>query len=69
MTYFNYHAKAQNLIKTGHCTVAKIVNKHNAISPALVLVFDNHKPMPIRENKWLIYLDLLTTYDIKIVKN
>ena len=65
MAYFNYHAKAQNLIKSGHCTHAEIVNSHNAISPALVLYFDNHKPMPIREEKWMIYFELLNIYHIE----
>ena len=43
------------------------LEKHNAISPALLLIFDNHNPMPIRENKWLLYFDLLFEYGIKIV--
>ena len=68
MAYFNYHARAQGLIKSGHCIRAEIVKKHGAISPALVLVFDNHSPMPIREEKWLVYFEILNKYNIKILK-
>lgn len=56
MGYFNYHAKAKQLIESGHLTKAEIVERWNAISPALVLYFDNHRPMPIREYKWDQYM-------------
>lgn len=59
MSYFNYHAKAKRLIAEGHCVRYEIVDRWNAISPALVLYFDNEKPMPIREEKWAEYLALL----------
>ena len=52
MKYFNYHAKAQNLIKAGHCIKAEVVENYNNINPALVLYFDNHIPMPIRLYKF-----------------
>ena len=66
MSYYNYHAIAHNLIKNGHCLYAKFEEKHNNISPALVLYFNNHKPMPIRENKFSEYLLLLNYYEINI---
>jgi len=66
MTYFNYHAKAKNLIVTGHLIKAEIVNKHNKICPALVLYFDCHPPMPIREYRWLEYFVLLSKFNIEI---
>lgn len=66
MSYFNYHAKAQQLIKTGHCTNAEIVEKHRDISPALILYFDNHIPMPIRLYRFDEYLELLKQYGIKV---
>ena len=66
MSYFNYHAKAKNLIRTGHCIDAKIVEAHKNISPALILFFDNHQPMPIREYRWVDYVYLLTEYNVKI---
>lgn len=46
---FNYHNKAKSLIKSGHLVEFKIEKRWNNISPALVLFFDNHKPMPIRK--------------------
>ena len=57
--YFNYHAKAVRLIREDHLTHFEIVEKWNAIAPALVLYFDNDRPMPIREEKWAAYFDLI----------
>ena len=59
MSYFNYHAKAQNLIKSDHLVKFEIVPKWGNISPALVLYFDNNRPMPIRVHKFNEYLRLL----------
>lgn len=59
MPYFNYHAKAKKLISEGHMTHWEIVDNWNGISPALVLYFDNNKPMPIREYRWAEYFVLL----------
>ncbi len=64
--YYNYHARAKNLIKTNHCISASIFSKYHHIYPALVLYFDNHKPIPIREYMWQEYLDLLKNYEITI---
>ena len=66
MSYFNYHAKAQNLIKTGHCISAEIVANHNKICPALVLHFDCNIAMPIRQHRWGEYFELLKEFNIKI---
>ena len=66
MSYFNYHAKAMSLIKANHCKKAQIIQKYNAISPALVLFFDNYHPVPIREHKWHVYFALLNEYKIPI---
>ena len=59
MSYFNYHAKAQKLIKEGHLVRFEIVPKWGNIAPALVLYFDNNRPMPIREYRFDEYLTLL----------
>lgn len=59
MPYFNYHAKAKNLIKEGHLVKFEFVPKWGAISPALVLFFDNNRPMPTREHKFDEYMQLL----------
>lgn len=55
--YYNYHATAKKLIDEGHLLKTEIVDRWNKISPALVLYFDNHKPMPIREYRWDEYLE------------
>jgi len=61
MGYFNYHAKAKNLIKQGKLLKYYFVEKHNNISPALILVFNDikHPIMPIRKERWQEYLDLI----------
>lgn len=66
MSYFNYHAKVKNLIKSNHLIGVTIFKRYHHISPALVLYFDNHKPMPIREYKWREYMDILNELDIEI---
>ena len=57
MSYFNYHAKAKQLIADGHLVNMEIVDQWNTIAPALVLYFDNHRPMPIRQYRWDEYLE------------
>ena len=61
MSYFNYHATAKRLITEGKLIGYYFTERHNAISPALVLLFDDyrHPIMPIRENRWAEYLPLL----------
>lgn len=59
MGYYNYHAKAKQLISEGHLKAWEIVDKWNTISPALVLYFDNNRPMPIREYRWDEYWSLI----------
>lgn len=56
--YFNYHAKAKNLIKNGKLIDYKIVKNYNNISPALLLIFDE-LIMPIRQHRWQEYFDLI----------
>lgn len=48
--YYNYHAKAKKLISDGHLVKMEIVERWNAISPAL-------EPMPIREYRWDEYME------------
>lgn len=59
--YYNYHAQAKNLIEQGFLTNYIVVKSWNNISPALVLFFSNHKPMPIRQEKWEEYFKLIKT--------
>lgn len=63
MAYFNYHAKAKNLIKTGHCLKA-VLERYKDICPALVLYFDNYRPMPIRVHRFDEYFALLKCYGV-----
>lgn len=56
--YFNYHAKAKKLINDGRLVSFGFYENWNGISPALVLFFDDKKPMPIREYRWQEYLEL-----------
>lgn len=61
MPYYNYHATAKRLIAEGKLVGYYFTKKHNAISPALVLLFDDyrHPVMPIRAHRWEEYLPLL----------
>jgi hypothetical protein len=61
--YFNYHATAKRLIQDGKLTGYCFVKKHNSISPALVLIFDDvkHPIMPIRRERWTEYVKILPT--------
>ncbi len=67
MVYYNYHARAKKLIGTGHIMGASVFKEYHHIYPALVLYFDNHKPIPIREYMWHDYLPLLKQQNIKIL--
>lgn len=69
MGYFNYHAKVRKLIEGGHCTFAQIKDNHNGISPALLLHFDNHAPMPIRLNHFDEYFNLLRSRGVPISRD
>ena len=60
MAYFDYHAVARRLIRTGKIKKKEYVGVWNDISPALVLFFDNHIPMPIRKERWGEYEAILT---------
>lgn len=61
MPYYNYHATARTLIEQGKLVGWYITEKHNAITPALVLLFDDfkHPVMPIREHRWNEYISIL----------
>ena len=63
MSYFNYHGKVKKLISEGHLIDYEIVDSWNKISPALVLYFDNNRPMPIREYMWDEYFKILNKYE------
>ncbi|MBQ3218995.1 MAG: thermostable hemolysin delta-VPH [Clostridia bacterium] len=62
MGYFNYHATAKKLIKDGKLIKYYVTKRHNDISPALVLIFNDsrHPIMPIRKHRWSEYFELIT---------
>lgn len=62
MGYFNYHAKAKRLIESGHLIGYEIVDNHNGISPALMLYFDNNRPLPIREKHFIEYFEIIEKF-------
>ena len=66
MAYFNYHARAKNLIKTDHCFAVSIFKNYHNIKPALVLYFDNHSHMPIRDYMWEDYILILKEKNLSI---
>lgn len=66
MTYFNYHAKAKNLISSGHCMSVSLFKNYHNIKPAMVFYFDNNFPMPIREYMWNDYLPLINKHNLTI---
>lgn len=57
--YFNYHSKVKKNIQEDIITKIEIVDNYNGISPAMVIYFKNHKPMPIREHMWDDYIKYL----------
>ncbi|MBP3431255.1 MAG: hypothetical protein J6K39_00095 [Clostridia bacterium] len=62
--YFNYHAKVQRLIKAGHATGFEMREEYHKISPCLLIFFDNHPPMPIRQHRFDEYFFLLARFDV-----
>ena len=57
--YFNYHGVAKRLIREGKLTDFKKVERWGNISPAFVLFFEGHRPMPIREERVPEYVALI----------
>ena len=57
--YYNYHATAKRLIREGKLVAFRRVEKWGEISPAFVLFFDCHRPMPIREERVAEYIALI----------
>lgn len=66
MAYFNYHAKVKKLVEAGELKKAVFVEKYKNISPALVLIFKNHAPMPIREYRFKEYKHFLARYGFEV---
>ena len=58
--YYNYHAAAKRLIGEGHLLKYEIVPFYNGIADCLLLYFDNHKIMPIRNYRIAEYLEIIS---------
>ncbi len=67
MPYYNYHAIAKKLIENNHLIAVSIFPEYKNIRPAMVLYFDNHRPIPIREYMWDDYLDKIHNKKIEII--
>ncbi len=68
MSYYNYHAEIKKLILSGKLVGYKFVDDYNGIKPALVLYFNDHRPMPIRSYRWEEYIPFLIMRSDKMVK-
>ena len=68
MSYYNYHAEIKKLILSGKLVSYKFVDDYNVIKPALVLYFNDHRPMPIRSYRWEEYIPFLIMRSDKMVK-
>jgi len=60
--YYNYHAKIKSLISEKHLIGFAYLKEYNKISPCLLLYFDNHLPMPIRQYRWKEYDDIIQSF-------
>ena len=67
MPYYNYHAIAKRLINDNHLIAVTVFSEYKNIRPALVLYFDNHRPIPIRDYMWDEYLDKIRDKKIEII--
>lgn len=67
MPYYNYHAIAKRLIENNHLIAVSVFPAYKNIRPAMVLYFDNHRPIPIREYMWDDYLDKIHNKKIEII--
>lgn len=57
--YYNYHARIKKLILEGRLKGYQFLDEYNGIKPALVLYFENHRPMPVRDYMWEKYIPYL----------
>lgn len=63
--YYSYHAMAKKRIREGHLIHYELMERWGNIAPALVLFFDDHRPMPIRAERIAEYADLLSLHLIR----
>ncbi len=58
---YDFHAKAKQLIKSGHLVSFETIKKHYKNEPALVMYFDNHSPISVSKEKWAEYGEIIMT--------
>ena len=64
MGYFNYHAQAKRLIKSGKLIDYRFVAEYNGIKDVLLLIFNDekHPVMPIRKPRQKEYIEIIKNY-------
>ena len=62
--YYSYHGVAKKLIREGHLVGYEMTTSKEG-RRMLLLFFDSHPPMPIREERILEYEDLLPSHLIR----
>ncbi len=55
--YYNYHAVAKRLIREGRLVAFEKVVLGKQKTPTFLLIFDGHKPMPIKEERVPEYVE------------
>lgn len=66
MAYFSYHGKIRKLVKGGELEKVVFVERYKQISPALVLFFKTHAPMPVRKHRFEEYKEFLEKYGFEV---
>ena len=61
--YYNYHAVAKRLIREGHLIAYERAEREG--SPVLILHFDSHRPMLIREERFPEYAEEISLHFIR----
>ena len=61
--YYDYHAVAKKRIREGHLIAARRMDAWGGIKKPLVLFFDDHRPMPIREERIPEYAELISAIE------
>ena len=62
--YYNYHGVAKKLIREGHLIGYEVASEKDG-KRRLLLIFDSHPPMPIREERIIEYAELLSSHLVR----
>ena len=66
MVYFSYHGEIRKLVMNGELEKVVFVERYKQISPALVLLFKTHTPMPVRQHRFKEYKEFLKKYGFEV---